>query len=465
MDIQSKLINIKYRLCLIVLLLFSSFTFSCKKFLDERANSKQVKFSAADCQALLDDYATMNTGYLSDGEASADNYYLTPISWSALVSLEDRNSYIWNTVTPRLSSAGQWLNPYKVVYNANLVIDQLERSTEDLNQGTIDHLKGAALFFRAYAHFQVAQLYAKPFDPNTASQDPGIPIRLSPNLEVNSERGTVKSTYDQIIQDLKNAILLLPVTSETKSRPNKVAAYAALARTYLAMGDYNNAALNADECLRLYSSLMDYNSSSISKTSNTPFTRFNTEVIFQSLVAGSAPQVTSIAKIPQDLLDSYESTDLRKLVFFKQNTGANVGTYRFTGNYEPTTTSTFFNGLATDEIFLIRSESYARTGKIAEALADLNQLLRNRYLNFVNLNITNPEDLLRRILVERRKELIFRNLRWSDLRRLNKDDRFKITISRIINGTTYTLPPNDLRYVLLIPQEVLSSANLQQNPR
>lgn len=465
MNVKNKLINSKYRMCLIIFLLLSNISFSCKKFLDERADSKQVKFSADDCQALLDDYSTMNTGYPSDGEVSSDNYYLTSTSWAAIPNLEDRNLHIWNTKVPRLSSAPQWLNPYKVVYNANLVIAQLGKSKGDLDQNTVDRLNGSALFFRAYAHFQIAQLYAKPYDPNTASQDRGIPIRLSPDLEANSERGTVKHTYDQIIQDLNNAIILLPVSSEMKTRPNKVATYAALARVYLAMGDYVNAGANATACLNLYSSLMDYNSSDISKTSNIPFTRFNTEVIFQSIVASSIIQ-SSMAKIPQDLLDSYELNDLRKNIFFKQNTGTNTGTYRFTGNYEPTTTSTFFNGLATDEIVLIRAESFARTGKISEALADLNYLLRNRYSGFTDLTIVNPEDLLKRILSERRKELIFRNLRWSDLRRLNKEDNFKITLSRTLDGTTYTLPPNDdLRYVLLIPQEVISTTNFQQNAR
>lgn len=464
MTTKNKLINTKYWMCLIMSLFLSSISFSCKKFLDERADSKQVKLSASDCQALLDDYTTMNTGYPSDGEVSSDNYYLTSTSWTALPNTEDRNLYLWNTIVPRVSSTAQWLNAYKVVYNANLIIDQFKNSKGDLDQSTVDKLNGSALFFRAYAHFQIAQLYAKPYDPSTATQDPGIPIRVTPELEVNSVRGTVKSTYDEIIQDLTNAVLLLPVTSETKSRPNKVAAYAALARTYLTMGDYINAGTNANLCLNLYTTLMDYNSSSISKTSNVPFTRFNAEVIFQSVVASSIIQ-SSVAKIPQDLYDLYESNDLRKSVFFKQNTGINTGTYRFTGNYEPTTTTTFFNGLATDEIVLIRAESFARTGKIPEALADLNYLLRNRYTSFQDLNISDPEALLKRILAERRKELVFRNLRWSDLRRLNKDNRFQTTLSRNIDGQTYTLPPNDLRYVLLIPQEVISATNFQQNPR
>ncbi len=58
-----------------------------------------------------------------------------------------------------------------------------------------------------------------------------------------------------------------------------------------------------------------------------------------------------------------------------------------------------------------------------------------------------------KVLQERRKELIFRGTRWSDLRRLNLEGA-GIGLNRIINGVTYTLPPNDARWVMLIPREV-----------
>jgi hypothetical protein len=60
--------------------------------------------------------------------------------------------------------------------------------------------------------------------------------------------------------------------------------------------------------------------------------------------------------------------------------------------------------------------------------------------------------------------LLFRNLRWSDLRRFNLEGA-NITLKRIINGTSYTLPPNDLRWVLLIPDLETSRSGIPQNPR
>lgn len=456
----------KIQLIFTILFLVIMFGSSCKKFLDVRPNSKQVKFSIKDCQAVLDDYNTMNINYSSEAETSADNYYLTDATYNSLSNIDDRNIYVWAPQAQRLSTPTQYTSPYKVVYNANLVIDVIDNGDKgNYNQETINSLKGAALFFRAYAHFHVAQIYAKPYDAATASQDLGIPIRLSPNIEDKSFRGSVQQNYDLIIKDLLEAINLLPITSSIQSRPNKVAAYAELARVYLAMADYPNAGVMANNALQLYSTLIDYNT--ISTTSTTPFARFNSEVIFQSVAVSSSPILPNNAKIDSLLYKSYDNSDLRKKIFFKQNTGVNLNTYKFTGSYEPTTTlATFFSGLATDELYLIRAESYARAGNVGAALDDLNTLMRKRWSGpFTNITAANADEVLSKVLVERRKELVFRYLRWSDLRRLNKESRFQKTLARKIAGNIYELPPNDLRYTLLIPKAIIDATGFPQNPR
>ncbi|MGV6946452.1 RagB/SusD family nutrient uptake outer membrane protein, partial [Sphingobacterium kyonggiense] len=84
---------------------------------------------------------------------------------------------------------------------------------------------------------------------------------------------------------------------------------------------------------------------------------------------------------------------------------------------------------------------------------------------FIPFSSDNDETVLRFILDERRKELIWRGLRWSDLRRLNKDSRFSKTITRNIDGKIYTLEPNSPKYVLPIPNSVILNNSMQQNPR
>jgi hypothetical protein len=56
-------------------------------------------------------------------------------------------------------------------------------------------------------------------------------------------------------------------------------------------------------------------------------------------------------------------------------------------------------------------------------------------------------------------------LRWIDLRRLNTDSRYAVTLTRNLNNQIYTLPPNDQRYVLPIPDLEIKLSGIEQNPR
>lgn len=468
---------------------------ACQKFVSVKKTSSQSYMTTAnDCQQLLDNYSNMNTGYPADGEISADDYYVIGESLKSgvnpPVSQEEKDLYAWKPDARRKLASPNWLGPYYVTYNANLVLetlDKLDPAKED--PAILNTLKGSALFYRGYALWFVAQLYAKPYDAATAAQDPGVPIRVKSDINEKSVRGTVKGTYDHIIKDLSDAVNLLPVTSSVATRPNKVAAYAMLARVYLSMEDYTNALANATAAINLKSSLVDYNG--ISTLSNSPFIRYNAEVIFHSisyyqvsnglagqvLYPGAAPN--NIAKINLSLVNSYNSNDLRRAIFFKANSGVHAGSFRFTGNYEQTFNfiPTFFNGLAVDELLLTRAECYARAGKLTEALTDLNTLLGKRWKTgtYTDLLVTDPatdtqDEVLTKVLEERRKELVMRGLRWTDLRRLNKDPRFKKDLTRTITlagvvTETYTLPANDPRYTLLLPEEVTTTTDLTQNQR
>ncbi|MCX2451948.1 RagB/SusD family nutrient uptake outer membrane protein [Pedobacter sp. PLR] len=478
---------------------------SCQKFLDIKKSSNEFFMTtASDCQLLLDDYAKMNTGYPLDGEISADDYFLSSASAQlSTIPQEEKDLYNWNPNAQRISSLPNWVNPYQVINSANLVLqtlDKLKGGNDD--PALINALRGAALFYRAYCFWTVAQMYAKPYTVGTANQDPGIPLMLDPDINVKSTRGTVQDTYNRILQDLQEALTLLPKTSTYTTRPNKIAAYAMLARTYLSMGDYPNALINANAALEIKKDLMDYNSST-----SIPFTRFNKEVIFHVisrynagipvvgaiLVPGSATANSCIARINPDLVDAYSTNDLRRSIFLKPNTvsisltnssGGKTattlqdGTFRFSGNYEPATTPTFFTGLAVDEILLIRAECYARAGNIGLAADDINLLLNMRYKpnTYVNMTAqTAPDIALNTILTERRKELLMRGLRWTDLRRLKKP-AIRITKDvtftglntspvKVENITSTTLPANDPKFTLLIPKEVLDNSNLAQNAR
>jgi hypothetical protein len=130
--------------------------------------------------------------------------------------------------------------------------------------------------------------------------------------------------------------------------------------------------------------------------------------------------------------------------------------------------STTFAGLAINEQYLIKAEVYARAGNTTEAMQALNTLLGKRWKTntFVPYTASSAANALDQVIAERRKELPFTGmLRWIDLRRLNTDSRYAVTLTRNLNNQIYTLPPNDQRYVLPIPDLEIKLSGIQQNPR
>lgn len=155
--------------------------------------------------------------------------------------------------------------------------------------------------------------------------------------------------------------------------------------------------------------------------------------------------------------------DLRRTVLFKTNTN---GTRAFKGNYTGLSTASLFTGIATNELYVTSAEAAVRNGNITQALNMINILLRTRWKTgtFIPVSVTNQKELLKLVLTERRKDLLFRSLRWIDLRRLNKEEEFKRTISRNLGGTVYSLEPNSLRYIFQISKDAVIISGLPQNP-
>lgn len=433
---------------------------SCKKYLAERPNKTQVVPSGyQDLQAILDNVSVMNRGYPSAGEAATDDYYLAGTDYDALSSATDKTIYTWDATG--IVTDGTYNGPYQVVYYANQVLESLG----DIPAGDpvrARELKGAALFFRGYAFLEIAGTFGQPYRAQTADQDAGIALRLTADFNVKSVRSANRQTYDQLLSDLRASAALLPPASAFPTRPTRAAAYGALARALLIMGRYDEAGRYADSCLAMQPQLLDY--STLSRSAASPFARFNPETIFSAMSSGVSALAPSKAKVDSGLYDLYAADDLRKTLFFKNN---NNGSYAFKGNYDGTQSSPVFSGLATDEIYLIRSECYARAGYKDQSLALLNVLLATRWKKgaFVPLEAIDAAGALRLVLQERRKELLFRGLRWTDLRRLNQEEAFRVGLRRNLNGVEYTLPPGDPRYAFLIPQAVIIRTGMAQNPR
>ncbi|WP_316743273.1 RagB/SusD family nutrient uptake outer membrane protein [Pedobacter antarcticus] len=436
------------------------FSLSCEKYLDLKPDKSQVvPTTLDDCQALLNNVRVIGQGYPSVGEISSDDYYLPDNDWATL-ALNEREPYLW--LNKAEVGFSEWSSPYNCILIANQVLSVINKINPTIQQQQQwKSIKGAALLLRSFSFYTLTEIFCVPYSTSTASHELGIPIRYTPDISEKVDRGTLQQTFDRILTDLVTAAELLPAVkpgskpSKSVAMPVKAAAYAALARVCLITGDFTKAYNYADLSLKQHDVLMDFKI--IDPNEYFPIPRFNDEVLYEANATGYVP--VSYGKVSPELYRLYNNGDLRKTVFFRDN----AGNKEFQGTYNQ---GDIFVGFATDEMYLIRAECSARAGNTILAMADLNKLRESRWdSSYTPVTANSSEEALKLVLLERRRELPFRALRWSDLRRLNKDARFAVTLRRTLEGKEYTLPPNDLRYTLLIPREVLERVDIPQNSR
>lgn len=444
----------------IFLFILISITFTgCKKYLDKSPDKQLVIPSKiSDLQALMDDNNKMNSFQAGSGDASSDDYYLTYSDWSTLSTQGNRNQYIWGPELYFESRSNEWSNTYNVVYSCNIVLEECQKFDPSNETAIWNNTVGMAYFFRGYSFWKALQLWSKAYDGSTAENDLGIPLRLNSNFNERSVRSSVKDSYDQAISDAKASVRFLPKYAVHPYRPSQAAAYGLLARIFLSMRDYEKANLYADSSLQIFSALLNYND--LSSAATYPIPRFNKETILHLIMPFPSPLNPSRAKIDTVLIRSYAADDLRKDLFFRLNPD---GSYAYRGTYEQ---GNFFTGIVTDEMYLVRAECRARKNDIAGAMSDLNTVLVTRWRinKFVPFTANTAQQALDIVLSERRKELIFRDLRWTDIKRLNKEGR-NINLRRVLNNVIYDLPANDPRFALPLPALVIDFTGMPQNPR
>jgi len=435
---------------------------SCKSFLDEKPDQKlTVPTTLEDLQSLLDYYLRVGTYEPSVVEVVADDYYLEDKSWNSLPLETDRRLYTWEDSNVFPPNNNNWSYCYNTIYTANSVLEKIDDIivVSETDRRNKDNIKGQALAIRGRMFMKLAFIWSPIYSPENNKLKLGIPLKLNTDFNEKLSRPTVEESYNQAKNDLLAALPLLNDIQVHPLRTSKAATYGLLSRLCLVMGEYENSLLFADSCLRINNDLIDYNDLNGSKTF--PFDAYNKEVILGTQMLTPSMLAYTNAIVVSDIFNSYEEGDLRKSLYFKISNDNNPRYYgSYTGSYQ------LFDGIATDEVMLNRAESYVRLGKVSEAIDDLNSLLIKRWKKglYKPYQVSSKEEVLSIIIKERRKSLLMRGIRWTDLKRYNRDGA-KILVSRAINGKTYSLQPNDLRYALPIPEEVVELSGIQQNPR
>lgn len=446
-----------------------------REWLDVPRSRDEVTLeSLKELQALLDNSLVMNSNFPTIGQLATDQYFFGETIFNTITSTE-KNAYLWKKdIFENRSSIDYTDNYYRIAYS-NIVLDVLKKIDVEGNQQIdFNNIKGQALFSRSMTFFELATVFCKPYNSQTADSDLGLCLRLSSDVNEVVQRSSVGATYEQIINDLMDAAILLPAVPKYRTRSSKQSVYALLSRVYFNMSNYEKAKEFSDSVFSYSSELMDFNDGVPSMVFEYRFPDFkaiNKEVLFYAEAIGYSGLVPDYffgsGFVDTSLYRSYDETDLRKSFFYEYEA---VNQIRFRGTYTGGSNEMGYNfaGLGMNEVYLINAECNARLNNLQTSLEALNKLLIRRYERgkYISYSTNNLDTLMLKIITERRKELPFTaQVRWQDLRRLNTDPRFAITLTRMMNGEVVTLQPNDPKYVYPIPQDEIDKTGIEQNER
>lgn len=405
---------------------------SCKKFVEvappnTATSSKMVfKNDITANAAILGIYSRMNQ--FGGGAITGTNSItflcglssdeLTNQTSSNLNQLEFFNNQINATNTTVLST---WSELYNYIYAANVILEGLSASTE-VSKTMKKDLEGEAYFIRAFCHFYLVNLYGD------------VPIVSSSDYRINSViyRSPAKQVYAFIIDDLIKAKELLDANyvSAERTRVNKAAATAFLARVYLYNEDWEKAELEASQ-------VIDNPTYAVESNLRNVFLIASKEAIWQlqsvvprystfdgrNFILTATP--TSVS-LNTEFLKSASPVDARIINWVGQIKPGLI-TYYYPFKYKVrlgaigSSPTEYLMMLRLAEQYLIRAEVRARQNNISGAQTDLNVIRKRANLN--NTLADNQETMLLAIEEERKIELFTEwGHRWFDLKRTGRID-------------------------------------------
>lgn len=390
---------------------------------------------------------------------------------------------------------------YRLISNANVLINGIDAVPGPDNEKKF--VKGSALAYRGWAHFQLVQLYGIRYDRTTMpNSQPGVPLMLT-NLPLNvgQARATVEEVYAQVNLDLNEAQTLLTGIgvpagggSAIKSNFSVNVVRGIKARVALAQQDWDAAATNAiaarsgfplmsnAEYVSGFNNIVNQEWIWGSRQIDDHNTFFWSYFAYLSCNFNSTVIRTQPKAMNQNLWNAIPLTDVRKLCW-----DGNIGTanttpvppggakVRYQNKKFLAKSESLSVGdvpyIRSGEMFLIEAEARARQGgQEVASRAALNALRANRYITgsavlFVPSTATG-QALIDEIMWNRRVELWGEGHRFTDLKRTNQQ-MSRAGIPNHLPALTLvtTIPAGDKQWQFLFPQDELNANPLViQNP-
>ncbi|HEX7844533.1 MAG TPA: RagB/SusD family nutrient uptake outer membrane protein [Chitinophagaceae bacterium] len=435
---------------------------SCKKFLDVKEPPTHVLTSSvfsnnetaiSAVTGLYSEMSRLNLNIMNGGltlypALSADELYNT--SPSIEYDAFHTNSLLSTTT---IGLGRLWTQGYRNIFHANSIIEGLNNSIS-INDSVKARLLGEILVIRAMNYFFLTQLFGD------------VPLQLSTDYRKNSVMPRTNDTavMNQVKADLVEAKDFLPNTwiSDNRTRINKWAALALLARVHLYLGDWT--AAESVSTLIIQSGQF-----SLVNNLNNVFLPASTETIWQlvrdnnNTAEGAHFIPASITMKPafaltNNLLNGFAMNDQRKASWIKQNTiSGQIYYYPYKYKVRASMPITeYYVVLRLAEQILIRAEARTQQNKIIEAQQDINMVRQRAGLGLTSAN--DQSSLLIAIANERQIELFAEfGHRWFDLKRTGRAN----AILSVLKAPNWQL--TDLLYPML-EYDLETNPFLIQNP-
>ena len=481
-----------------VLFIAAAFIFlpSCNKYLEKEPDNRATLDSPEKVSQLLGkaypgsnyipflETSTDNVGDIGSGDAGSPDLNVTNAD---AFFFKDTRSI--GEDTPEY----YWFACYHAIAACNQALEAISQAS-DPNAYTAQ--KAEALVARAYAHFMLVNIFAKFYDPATASSDAGIPYVTEPekNFIKQYTRGTVASVYANIEKDLIEGLPYLDDKSYSvpKYHFTKSAANAFAARFFLYKKDYQKVIQYGSQAVPnndFLSNLRPWNTEYLSIGLNEIAPRYAKATENANLLLAETSSYwfrTNIAA-RYAMTPAIRDQILRTVPVAGGQWAFATGTYVENHIVVPKINEYFVrvsvnaeigNGyvmvplFTVEEVLFNLAEAYAYTNQFNNAIALLNTYLSTRIVSYSSSNeitvqkinsywVTSNTQLglINTILAYKRSEFVHEGLRWFDIL------RYKIpVIHQTINGGTFTLGADDPRRIFQIPPTAKQSG-IEQNPR
>lgn len=486
--------------------------------------------SASGCKKYLDriplDSINPETFFKTEDDAvAAVNGAYQPLQWPKLYNFQIWGTDIWagnsivgagggtdgiatqdvsNFVTTTANEAALdlWRGPSPGILRCNVVLREVPKM--NISQGIKNRVIGEAKFLRGNYYFILVRAFG---DVPLITTAP-----LTPDDAFLYPSRTAKAlVYEQIVQDLTEAISLLPArgtyTGNDIGRASKGSAAGLLAKVYLTLGNYQK---TIELCEQVTS--LGYVLNEVYSDNFNPLKKNGPESLFEVQYYGKAnnadffgnndnmsswvstftgPRNSDFVagaygwnQPTQEFVSQYETGDLRKdqtilyeggpdfdgKVYKKSYsvTGYNLRKFLVTKAISPdfNTNPANFPVLRYADVLLMQAEALNESGRTADAQATattannggpLNRVRKRAGLN--NVTGLDQATLREQIRKERRLELAFEGQQWFDITRYDKAQYF-VPFLHSIGKTNATVK----HLVLPIPQkEIDANKHLVQN--